>query len=55
MPKNNSIENLYMIFCKALLGLQKQTSHIGILLELGAVPIYVLWSEKLFKKLAQNP
>ena len=39
MPKNNPIENLYMTFCKALLGVQKQTSHIGILLELGAVPI----------------
>ena len=39
MPKNNPIENLYMKFCKTLLGVQKQTSNIGVLLELGAVPI----------------
>ena len=39
MPKNNPIENLYMIFCRAILGVQKQTSKIGTLLELGAVPI----------------
>ena len=39
MPKNNPIENMYMAFCKALLGVQKQTSNIGTLLELGAVPI----------------
>ena len=39
MPKNNPIENMYMKFCKDLLGVQKQTSNIGTLLELGAVPI----------------
>jgi len=39
MPKNNPIENLYMTFCKNILGVQKQTSNIGTLLELGAVPI----------------
>ena len=33
MPKNNPIENLYMKFCKALLGVQKQTSNVGVLLE----------------------
>ena len=30
---------MHMTFCKALLGVQKQTSNIGTLLELGAVPI----------------
>ena len=39
MPKNNPIENMYTNFCKTLLGVQKQTSNIGALLELGAVPI----------------
>ena len=40
MPKNNPIENLYiMTFCKTILGVQRQTSNIGTLLELGAVPI----------------
>ena len=39
IPNNNPIENMYMKFCKALLGVQKQTSNTGVLLELGAVPI----------------
>ena len=39
LPKNNPIDNMHMTFCKALLGVQKQTSNIGTLLELGAVPI----------------
>ena len=39
MPNNNPIENMYMKFCKTLLGVQKQTPNIGVLLELGAVPI----------------
>ena len=39
MPKNNPIENMFVKFSKALLGVQKQTSNIGINLELGAVPI----------------
>ena len=39
MPSNNPIENFFMKFCKALLGVQKQTTNIGVFLELGAVPI----------------
>ena len=39
MPQNNPIQNMYMRFCKALLGVQKQTSNIGTHLELGTVPI----------------
>ena len=39
LPKNNPIETMYMKFCKALLGVQKQTSNIGTHLELGTVPI----------------
>ena len=39
MPKNNPIENLFTKFIKTLLGVQKQTSNIGALLELGAVPV----------------
>jgi len=45
MPNNNPIENMYMKFCKALLGVQKQTSNIGVLFELGAVPIMFLESK----------
>ena len=39
MPKNNPVENMFVKFSKALLGVQKQTSNIGTNLELGAVPI----------------
>ena len=39
MPQNNPIEIMYTKFCKALLGVQKQTSNIGTNLELGVVPI----------------
>ena len=41
MPHNNQIENTHMIFCKDLLGVQRQTSNIGVLLELGRVPIII--------------
>ena len=37
LPKNNPIENLHMMMCKQLLGVQKQTTNIGVLLELGRV------------------
>ena len=39
LPKNNPIERLHNIFCKLLLGVQKQTNTVGIFLELGMVPI----------------
>ena len=35
LPKNNPIERLHNMFCKQLLGVQKQTNTVGILLELG--------------------
>ena len=39
MPHNNPIENTQMRFLKQLLGVQTQTANIGVLLELGEVPI----------------
>ena len=39
MPSNNPIENMHMRFCKELLGVQKQTTNIRELLELGGVPL----------------
>ena len=39
LPKSNAIENLHMMMCKQLLGVQKQTTNIGVLLELGRVPM----------------
>ena len=39
LPQNNPIENVFMSFCKQLLGVQKQTTNIGVLLELGQTPL----------------
>ena len=41
MSKNNPIENLHMKFCKQLLGVQKQTTNSGVLLELGRIPLEI--------------
>ena len=34
LPKNNPIENLHFTFCKHLLGVQRGTTNVGVLLEL---------------------
>ena len=39
MPENNPIENVHMRFCKQLLGVQRQTTNVGVLLEMGRIPI----------------
>ena len=39
LPKNNPVETLFHSFCKQLLGVQKQTTNIGVILELGVVPL----------------
>ena len=39
IPKNNPIETFHQMTCKQLLGVQKQTTNIAVLLELGQVPI----------------
>ena len=50
LPKNNPIENLHMMMCKQLLGVQKQTTNIGVLLELGRVPcVFEILSKELGK------
>ena len=38
-PSNNPIERFHLSFCKQLLGVRKQTNTVGVLLELGTVPI----------------
>ena len=38
-PKNNPIENLHMQFCRQILGVQKNTTTYGVLLELGRTPL----------------
>ena len=45
IPKNNPNENVHMRFCKELLGVQKQTTNTGVLLELGRVPL-ILFAKK---------
>ena len=41
LPKFNPIENLDMMICKMLLGVQKNTTNIGVLLELGRIPMQI--------------
>ena len=40
-PKNNPIENLHMQFCRQLLGVQKNTTNYGVLLEIDRVPLMI--------------
>ena len=49
MPLNNPIENLFMSFSKQLLGVQKQTTNDGVLLELGLFPLFILAKKKAIK------
>ena len=39
LPKNNPVENLHMMICKQILGVQKQTTNVGVLLEIGRIPL----------------
>ena len=50
MPKNNPIENTFTSFCKQLIGVQKQTSNVGVLLELGQIPLMLLAQKNSIKK-----
>ena len=53
MPKNNPIENTHMRICKDLLGVQKQTTNIGVLLELGRVPLMLNAKKNCIKNWAR--
>jgi hypothetical protein len=39
LPQNNPIENLHMQFCRQILGVQRNTTNAGVLLELGRTPL----------------
>ena len=57
MPSNNPIETLFMSFCKQLLGVQKQTTNDGVLLELGLTPLLIRAKKRVIKnwvRLATN-
>ena len=41
LPENNPIENLHMLICKQLLGVHRSTTNIGVLLELGRIPLEI--------------
>ena len=49
MPRNNPIENVHIKFCKDILGVQKQTTNIGVLLELGEIPITIYAKKNCIK------
>ena len=49
MPRNNPIENVHLMFCKSLLGVQRQTTNIGVLLEVGEIPISVFAKRQCIK------
>ena len=49
LPQNNPIENAHMSFCKQLLGVQKQTTNIGVLLELGQIPLSLIAQKNAIK------
>ena len=41
MSKSSPVEKLYSSICKQTIGVQKQTTNIGVLLELGVVPLFL--------------
>ena len=45
MPNNNPIENIHLMFCKHLLGVYRNTTTDGVLLELGRHPL-VIYAQK---------
>ena len=49
LPKNNPIENLQMAFCKELIGVKKQTSNLGVLIELGRIPLTIYAKKNCIK------
>ena len=49
LPHNNPVENLHMQFCRQILGVQKNTTNYGVLLELGRTPL-VLQAQRLSLK-----
>ena len=56
-PKSNPIENLNMMMCKKILGVQKQTTNIGVLLELGKVPMHMYaakFSVKIWERIKKG-
>ena len=53
-PKNNPIEVMHMKFCKELLGVQKQTTNVGVLLELGQTPLSIRGITNAIKTVSES-
>ena len=51
MPKNNPIEIFQNKFLKQLLGVQIQTTNIGVLLETGSLPLSIFAKKNVYRKL----
>ena len=49
LPRNNPIENFHMKFCKDVLGVQRQTTNVGVLLELGRIPLIIYAKKNCIK------
>lgn len=49
IPSDNPIETLFILFCKQLLGVQKQLVNGGVLLELGQFPLSIHDKNRLLK------
>ena len=49
MPKNNPIDLIHMRFLKQLLGVNKQTSNTGVLLETGMIPLSLFAKKNCIK------
>ena len=41
LPQNNPVETFHIKVLKQVLGVQKQTTNIGVLLELGRIPLNI--------------
>ena len=55
LPKNNPVKNFHLTMCKQILGVQKQTTNIGVLLELGRTPLSICAAKFSVKKLGTYP
>ena len=41
ITKVNPIDTLHYMVCKQVLGVQRKTTNIGVLLEIGRLPLYI--------------
>ena len=49
LPKDNPIEKLQIMIYNQILGVQKQTNNIGVLLELGRIPLDIFARKSTIK------